>query len=280
MTKRPRLTGNTAFHASCTNLVGDGMEHGGRGFLQPLDGCFAVNGVNHHLAGTYAAEGSYPGQDVGIRRIIDTYFHCIPCLRGRMSTSRPTKFHFARHKHGLHDDVAVELAKILDDVFRTIARTGTIHKADVIIVDGVEFLDVVVHTHQGFAYSSIVGHRSIREHTDTRIREILIAQADGIVDDAGKFGMKRRFAVSGKGYDVESFASSETLAENIFKSLGNGLTCGARRTGGVLAIEATLAINTIKGAEFSVGWHQIDTERDPEATALHRTEHGGRIKYS
>ena len=96
--------------------------------------------------------------------------------------------------HALYDDVDV------------IGAVGMIHLADEVDVNGVELQDVVVHPHQGVVYGLTVNHRRVAQHGDLGLGTVLVAQADGVVDDFGEVGVARRFAVAGEGQHIGHLA--------------------------------------------------------------------------
>ena len=70
----------------------------------------------------------------------------------------------ASHKHRLDDDVAVESLQPFDDLLDIIVAKGLIHLIYIYRIDGVEFLDVVIHAHQGVVHLLVVDHRGIAQY--------------------------------------------------------------------------------------------------------------------
>ena len=181
---------------------------------------------------------------------------------------------FSSHKHGLDDDVTMEGLEIVDNLTDIIVAYRAVNKADVVGIDGVELQDVVVNTHQGIVDLWAMSHRGIAEYADLCIRTVLVAQADGVVDNLGKVGVAGRLAIAGKGEYVGQLLVGNHLLQLLFQLLSYQL---ARRSGkgrAVVAIETALAVDAVETAHLAVGRLQVDAKRDAEATTMDRPEDG------
>jgi len=65
----------------------------------------------------------------------------------------------ATHKHGLDDDVPVKSLHALNDTADAVVPGRTVDGTDVLLVDGIEFQDVVVHQHECVADWLTANHR-------------------------------------------------------------------------------------------------------------------------
>ena len=120
--------GDGAFKAKGTDAVGNGVEGGRGGFGKGGDGCFAVDGVDHHFLGSDEAEGFEPRLDEVVGGVGDVV---------RVGVG-------AREEHGLDDDVAMEVLEPLDDGIDVVGGVGAVNDVDEVGVDGVELQNVVI----------------------------------------------------------------------------------------------------------------------------------------
>jgi hypothetical protein len=92
--------------------------------------------------------------------------------------------------------------------------------------------------------------------------------------------MRRRLAVSGKCQHVGVLVALVHGLQRGLESFSNLAARRTRQARTVTAIESALAIDTVESAYLAVAWHQIDTKRQAQPTAMHRSEDGRRIDYS
>ena len=87
-----------------------------------------------------------------------------------------------------------------------------------------------------------------------------VAQGDGVVDDAGKVRVGRRFPVAGKGEHVGHSAFGLHEEQLRLKCSCHFGARGALQVRAVVAVEATLAVDAVERAELSVGRHEVDAQ--------------------
>ena len=231
------LVGSGTGDAGGDDAVADGIKLFVGGFKQTLGGCLTVDGVDHHLLGGDGLDGFKPGSHIFLTRVI---------------------YAITPHKHRLDDKVSVKCLHPFDNLVDIIVAVGAVHLINIYRVDGVEFLNVVIHPHQGIVYGLTVYHRGIAQYGDLRLRTVLVAQADGVTDDLREMGVTGRFAVAGKGQHVGQLAVGDHLTEFLFESGGYLFACGHRQGGTVVFVEAALAVDTVEGAYLAVGRQQVD----------------------
>ena len=237
------------------------------GFLQTFHGCLAVDGVNHYLLGSNGFHGFEPWGDVFFAGVV---------VGAPLGPPRRGKVAF--EEHGLDDDVTLEALESFDDLIYLIPFAfGAIHLINIYGVDGVELLDVVVNLHQGIMDFGTVDEGGIGEHADLGIREILVAQPDGIFYDFGEMGIGRGFTVAGKGEYVGVGAICFHVLQFGFEGSGYFFPCRHLLLGTVVSIETAFAIDAVEGADLSVGRKEIDAETDAETAAMDGPEDGRRI---
>ena len=117
----------------------------------------------------------------------------------------------------------------------------------------IEFQNVVVYSSQCFVHSGLVTIGGITQHANFGIGKIVIAQGDGVVDDAGEVGVHSGFSVSSKGDDVGAAAFLLHRLQFLLKDFGNLFASGDAQFGFGVTIETAFAINAIEGAKFSIG---------------------------
>ena len=98
--------------------------------------------------------------------------------------------------------MAVEGLHAFHDGVDVVGAVGMVHLADEVDVNGIELQDVVVHPHQGIVYGLTVNHRRVAQHRDLGLGTVLVAQADGVVDDFGEVGVARRLTIAGEGQHI------------------------------------------------------------------------------
>ena len=108
----------------------------------------------------------------------------------------------------------------------------------------------------------------------------MIAQGDGVVDDAGEVGVHRGFSVSSKGDDVGASAFLLHRLQFLLENFGNFFASGDAQFGLGVTIETAFAINAIEGAEFSIGRQEINAKRNSQSSTMHRAENRGWKEYS
>ena len=235
------LIGYATGNAGLTNPVGDDVELFVGGFLEFVGGRLTVDGVNHHLAGLDELEGAEPGKHVGVIDVADG-----------------VALVFALHKQGLNDTVLAESDEAVDDGLNVVARMGTVNPLDVVGLNGVEFADVVIHTAQGIEHGRTHDLSGVGEDTDFGVGEILIAQADGVVDDFGEMRMQGGLAIARKGEDIGFQTLLLHLGKLCLQSLGHFFAGGLLLFGSVVLVESTFTVDAVEGTHFAVGRKQVD----------------------
>ena len=225
------------------------------GLEQSLGGRLTVDGVDHHLLRSDGLDGFKPGVDV-----------CVACVINGFALT------FTAHEHRLDDHVTMEGLEAVDDLIDIVGAVRVIYLINISGIDGVEFQDVVIHLHERVVYLWTVDHRGIAEYGDLRLRTVLVAQTDGVGDDLCEVGMTGGFAVACKGEDIGQLTVGHHLLEFGFQFLRHLLTGGERERRTVVFIETTLAIDAVERADLTVGWQQVDAQRDAETAAVDRAE--------
>ena len=225
------------------------------GLEQSLGGRLTVDGVDHHLLRSDGLDGFKPGVDV-----------CVACVINGFALT------FTAHEHRLDDHVTMEGLEAVDDLIDIIGAVRVIYLINISGIDGVEFQDVVIHLHERVVYLWTVDHRGIAEYGDLRLRTVLVAQTDGVGDDLCEVGMTGGFAVACKGEDIGQLTVGHHLLEFGFQFLRHLLTGGEGERRTVVFIETTLAIDAVERADLTVGWQQVDAQRDAETAAVDRAE--------
>ena len=261
------LIAGGAGNAERNDAVANGVEFFGRGFLQTLGGCFAVDGVDHYLLGGNGFHGFEPWGNVFFAGVV---------VGAPLGPPRRGKVAF--EEHGLNDDVAVETLESFDDLVHLIPFAfGTVHHINIGWVNGVELEDVVVHFHQRIVDLRTVDERGIGEHADLGIRKILVAQPDGVFNDFWEMRIGRGFTVAGEGEHVGMGAICFHVLQFGFDGIGYFFPCRHLLLGTVVGIETAFAIDAVEGADLSVGRKEIDAETDAETAAMDGPEDGRRI---
>ena len=221
--------------------------------------CFAVDGVDIDLFGLNAAKGFEPRQEVAFGGVVKSF-----------------PFKFARQKDGLYLHLSVESAQRLNELLNIVRADRSIDDPDKFGIDGVEFENVVVHTHQSFPHSRAMAESGIAQHTHFGQRKIAVAQGEGVVDDGRKIGMQRRFTIAGKSDDVKRFSCAVHLSEGFGQSIGHLLPRRDGRLRASVGVETTFAVDAIESAEFPIGRKEIDAQRNPQPPTVNRSEDGSR----
>ena len=125
-----------------------------------------------------------------------------------------------------------------------------------------------------------VNHGRVGEHRDASLGAILVAQAEGVVDDFRKVRVTCRFAVACKSEYVGQLTIMLHLLQLLFQFGGHFLTCWQWQGRAVVFVEATLAIDAVERTDLAVGRQQVDAERDAKAAAVDRAENRRRIDDS
>ena len=241
-------------------MGGDAVQLFVGGFLKTLHRCFAVYGVNHHLAGLYALQCPQPG------------FHILG--RGVVIVLSPT---LSLHEEGLHDNVSAELAHVFNDFFHIIVSLRTVCAEDVFRVHGVELQNVVVHPHQRLSYFWLVDACGIAQHADFGLGTEAVSEPDCAVHSLGEARVHGGFAVSGKGEHIGHPAFCLHLFQRFLQRRFQLFNGGEGALGTAFRVEAAFAVDAVETADFSVCWKQVDAKGNAEPPALDRTEYGRRI---
>ena len=256
MLRCPLVAGG-ARDACGDDTVADLVELFVGGLEQPLSGCLAVDGVDHHLLRGDGLHRFEPGVDVFVTCIINGF--ALAC---------------AAHKHRLDDDMTVKGLETVDDQVDIVGAVGVVHLVYIYGINGVELQDVVIHLHEGIMYLRAVDHRAVAEYGDLRLRTVLVAQTDGVSDDLCKMGMTGGLAIAGKGEDIWQLTIGNHLLELGFKFPGYLLTGGEGERRTMVFIETTLAIDAVEGTDLTVGRQQVNAQGDAKATAMHGSKNG------
>jgi hypothetical protein len=129
---------------------------------------------------------------------------------------------------------------------------------------------------QGVAYALSAHGRGIREDRELGLGKIAVSEIFSPLDDLSQLGVKRGFAVAGKGDRIQFGSMSSQLSQMFLQRLGNLLRrreifdLMSEFQRGV-ASPAVLAIETIKRAEFVVDGEKIDAERGAQSPRMHRS---------
>lgn len=213
-------------------------------FFEGGNGGVAGNGVNHHFTGGYLLQKLQPGLYFFFGGVVD-------------ALSLVVTF----YKKGLNGYPALEFLQLGYGVGQTKATLGLVQQLHGILQGRVQFLYVVVNFQQGVKNGGPVQAGGVGEDGNSGLGAITFTQFDGVVNDGGEVGVQGGFPVPGKGQHIRKFSVFLHLLQFPFELGGYLLACGQFRTGRILSrIEATLAVNTIERAEFTVFGQQIDAE--------------------
>ena len=103
---------------------------------------------------------------------------------------------------------------------------------------------------------------------------ILVAQADGIVDNLSKVRMAGGLTVACKGQHVRQLPLSRHLLQFGLQLFCYQFTCRTGQRGAVVFIQTALAIDTVEGADLTVGRHEVDAERYAQTATVNGAEDG------
>ena len=109
-------------------------------------------------------------------------------------------------------------------------------------------------------HSGTVQIGGIAQHRHLGLRGVQVAQPQRIVDDAGKVGVPGRFAVAGKGKHIGMHTLGFHLLQFLFQGLCHLLPRGTRLVRTVVAVESTLAVDAVEGANLAVAGLQVDAK--------------------
>ncbi len=224
---------------------------------QSLGRRFTVDGVDHHLLRSDVLDGLQPGSHIGLAGVVDR----LACR-------------YAAHKHGLDDDMSLEGLQTVDDEIHVVGAVGMVHLHDVVRVDGVELQDVVVHSHEGVVHLLAVDHGGIAQHGDLRLGTVVVAQADGVVDDLSEVGMTGGLAVAGKGQHVGQLAIGRHLQQLLLQRLGHLAARGQGQGGAVVFVESAFAVDAVERAQLPISRQQVDAQRDAQSATVYGAENG------
>ena len=170
--------------------------------------------------------------------------------------------------------------QIVDNLIDIKLSDGSVDKLYEIGVYRIKLQDIVVHFQECIAHIRFKGHRRVAQDADFRLRTIAVAQCDCIVNNARKVGVKRWFAIAGKGNNVGQAPFFDHLLQLFFQVGLHLLTRGAPTARMGRFIEATFAINAVERAEFSISRHQIDAQRNAQAPTMYGAKNRSWEKYS
>ena len=230
------------------------------GFEQIVVGCLAVDGIDHHLSRLDVFYRLKPRKNILVARVVD------------IVTTRS-----ALEKHGLNNHMTVECLQTLNDFTDVVGTGGAVHLINICRIDGIELLNVVVHSHECVVDSLAMGESRVAQHRHFGIGEILVAQPQSVVHDFREMRMAGGLAIACKGKDVGRRTILLHVAQLVFESLSHLLTCWQFLLGPVVGIETAFAVNTVEGAGLSVTGQQVDAQRHTQPATMHRTENGRRI---
>ena len=173
--------------------------------------------------------------------------------------------------------MTIEALQVLYNLVDIIVATRTIHLINIYRVDGIQFQDIIVHTHQGIMDSLTVNHRRVTEHRDLGIGEILVAQTQRIIDNLRKLRIDRWFTIACESQHIRRRSVGQHILQFSLECLGHLLTTRHWFGGTMISVETTFTIDAVKRAHFAIGRQEIDTQRDAESTTMNRPENGRRI---
>ena len=86
--------------------------------------------------------------------------------------------------------------------------------------------------------------------------------------------MTGRLAIASKSEHIGQLPIGSHLDEGLFQLPSHLLASRAGQGGMMVGIEATFAIDAVETAHLTVGWHEVDAERDAQSSAVNRPENG------
>ena len=142
------------------------------------------------------------------------------------------------------------------------------------VADGaVELEDVLVDHAQGARHPPLVQAGGVAEHGHLALGRVLVAQGDGGLHYLLELRVHGGFAVAGEGDDVGQRVLLGHLAELVLELPGHLAGLGQAGGAGTLAVVARLAVEAVVGAHLAVVGHQVDSQREAQATRVDRSEH-------
>ena len=174
-------------------------------------------------------------------------------------------------EHGLDNHLALETTEILQQFGKTEARlVGHVNLSDALVQHRVELHDIVFYLAQRLEDILFPQHRRIGEDGYLRRRAMLVANGDGIVDNARKIRVHRRLAVAREGNDIGHLPVGPHLVQFPGQCLADLLAARHLLMRAMVFIVPAFAINTIESTELPVSREQIHAEGNPQAAAVYR----------
>ena len=81
-------------------------------------------------------------------------------------------------------------------------------------------------------------------------------------------------AITGKGQHIWQLTVGHHLLQLGLELLNHLLACWHGQGGAMVLVETTLAINAVETAYLTVGWQQVDTERNAQSATVNRPKNG------
>jgi hypothetical protein len=112
----------------------------------------------------------------------------------------------------------------------------------------------------------------VRQYNNLRTGRKLIAHVNHIFNDLRKLRMHRGFSVTGKRDRIMNNSICFHLNQSFAKRKRQLFTISKLCLRVLLFCPAAFAINAFEIAQLAIRWKQINSQRNAEASAFHRTE--------
>ena len=223
-----------------------------RKLLKPFGRCLPVKGIDHHFSRFKFSYYIHPSFKDFRRGRVKEWGSEEHCLKNKF----PAKPHQIRNN-------------ILDMIF----PLRLIDPARKFIGRSVNLENRIVHLPQSLEDILSEYPCGVRQNRHFRLREILVSQRDGNVNNFSEIRIQSRLSISGKRYGVNRSTRTAAFLQFRLQSLMK-LSGGRKLTvSPAILVPATLAINAIEIAQFSFRRKQIDSERRAQPSGVYRPEH-------
>ena len=256
-----------AFDLDGDTFVDDGLEEGahlvGGDFAEVVGGGGAVDGVGHDLAGAQETDDvEHRGDDGGVGGV----------EVGGMVSSIDIGIGLAAEEAPLEDEVAVELLEGFNNTGDVVARSRVVYLGNQLVGGGINFHDGVVDLAEGGEDLGDVDAGGVAEDRDLGMREVAVAESQGVVDDLRELRVEGGFAVAAEGDGVDGDIVGDHILEfvaEVVTDLGGGGDDGVVAT---VAIPSTFAVDAVEVAEFTFLGEKVDAEGVAQSAAMDWSE--------
>lgn len=172
----------------------------------------------------------------------------------------------------LEDEVAVELLEGFNNTGDVVARSRVVYLGNQLIGGSIDFHDGVVDLAEGGEDLGDVDAGGVAEDRDLGMREVAVAESQGVVDDLRELRVEGGFAVAAEGDGVDGDIVGDHILEfvaEVVTDLGGGGDDGVVAT---VAIPSTFAVDAVEVAEFTFLGEKVDAEGVAQSAAMDWSE--------